>query len=48
MQAIFRGTYWLWVWALLQRDDEIKESFRSASRKLDHCVGAVCFLWIEI
>jgi hypothetical protein len=25
IQATFRGTYWLRFWALLQRDDEIKE-----------------------
>jgi hypothetical protein len=35
MQAIFRETYWLRFWALLQRDDETKESFRLASRKLE-------------
>jgi hypothetical protein len=35
MQAIFRGTYRLWFWALLQCDDKTKESFRLASRKLE-------------
>jgi hypothetical protein len=38
MQATFRGTYWLRFWALLQRDDETNESFRSASRKLETTV----------
>jgi len=27
MQSIFRGTYWLRFWALLQHDDETKKSF---------------------
>ena len=35
MQATFRGTYWLRLWALLQRDDETKEYVRSASKKLE-------------
>ena len=31
----FQGTYWLWFWAVLQCDDETKESFWLVSRKLE-------------
>jgi hypothetical protein len=35
MQAILKGTCWLWFWAQLQCDDETKESFRLANIKLE-------------
>ena len=38
IQAIFRGTYWLRLWAQLQRKDMIKVLFRRASLALEAVV----------
>ena len=35
MQAVFRGIYWLRLWAQLQRKDMIKVLFRKASLALE-------------
>jgi len=35
MQAVFRGTYWLRLWAQLQHKDTIKVMFRKASLVLE-------------
>ena len=35
MQTIFRGTYWLRLWAQLQHKDTIKVMFRKASLALE-------------
>jgi hypothetical protein len=34
MQVIFRGTYWLWFWSLLRREDK-RDSIHTASKALD-------------
>jgi hypothetical protein len=35
MQAIFKGTYWLHCWALLQHEDVTKENIQAMSRILE-------------
>ena len=35
LQVIFRGTYWLRVWAQLQRDEQAKNTLSVLSRNIE-------------
>jgi hypothetical protein len=35
MQFIFKGTYWMCLWAQLQHNDQAKDTLSAISRKLE-------------
>jgi hypothetical protein len=41
MQVIYRGTYWCYFWALLQRHEDAKEKLVHACRHLEKVVMKV-------